>query len=193
MAQHIKCVTVGDGAVGKSALLIAYSTGAFPTEYVPTVFDNYSTMCMVDNKPYSLGLWDTAGQEDYDMLRPLSYPGTDVFLLCFSVISPASFSNVEHKWYPEVKHHCPSAEVVLVGLKTDLRTDPDVLSILEKKGAMPITTAQGRKLAQTLRTDYQECSAKMQSDLSNVFDAVVRAASATKSEKTKKHQKCSIL
>lgn len=52
---------------------------------------------MVDGKPISLGLWDTAGQEDYERLRPLSYPQTDVFLICFSVVSPPSFDNVRAK------------------------------------------------------------------------------------------------
>ena len=78
-------------------------------------FDNYSAPMVCDGVPVSLGLWDTAGQEDYDRLRPLSYPQTDVFLICFSVVSPSSFENVTSKWCPEIKHHCADAPILLVG------------------------------------------------------------------------------
>lgn len=61
------------------------------------MFDNYAVTVMIGGEPYTLGLFDTAGQEDYDRLRPLSYPQTDVFLVCFSVVSPSSFENVREK------------------------------------------------------------------------------------------------
>lgn len=106
-------------------------------------FDNYSAPMVCDGVPVSLGLWDTAGQEDYDRLRPLSYPQvirrfflrkkqkcwpfpvffkTDVFLICFSVVSPSSFENVSSKWCPEIKHHCADAPILLIGESTAIVT-----------------------------------------------------------------------
>ena len=91
---------------------------------MPTVFDNYAVTVMIGGEPYTLGLFDTAGQEDYDRLRPLSYPDTDVILMCFSVDSPDSLENIPEKWTPEVKHFCPNVPIILVGNKKDLRNDP---------------------------------------------------------------------
>jgi small GTP-binding protein len=68
-----------------------------PQVYVPTVFENYVADVEVDGKHVELALWDTAGQEDYDRLRPLSYPDSHVILICFAVDSPDSLDNVQEK------------------------------------------------------------------------------------------------
>lgn len=194
--QNIKCVVVGDGAVGKTCLLISYTTNAFPGEYIPTVFDNYSANVMVDSKPVNLGLWDTAGQEDYDRLRPLSYPQTDVFLICFSIISPASFENVKSKWYPEVLHHAPGTPSLLVGTKSDLRNDTAAQQALTAKGLSIVTAAQAEGMRQNIGAiKYLECSALTQEGLKAVFDEAIRAAlqKNNPSSKAKKGNGCVIL
>ncbi|KAJ0526060.1 putative small GTP-binding protein [Helianthus annuus] len=172
-SRFIKCVTVGDGAVGKTCLLISYTSNTFPTDYVPTVFDNFSANVVVNGATVNLGLWDTAGQEDYNRLRPLSYRGADVFILAFSLISKASYENVSKKWIPELTHYAPGVPIVLVGTKLDLRDDKQFF--VDHPGATPITTAQNVK---------------------GVFDAAIKVVLAPpKSKKKKKagQKACSIL
>ncbi|RZB83456.1 Rac-like GTP-binding protein RAC2 [Glycine soja] len=160
-ARFIKCVTVGDGAVGKTCMLISYTSNTFPTDYVPTVFDNFSANVVIDGSTVNLGLWDTAGQEDYNRLRPLSYRGADVFLLAFSLLSRASYENISKKWIPELRHYAPIVPIVLVGTKLDLREDRQYL--IDHPAATPITTAQGEELKKEIGAAvYIECSSKTQ-------------------------------
>jgi len=108
-------------------------------------------------------------------LRPLSYPQTDVFLVCFSVTSPASFENVKEKWFPEVHHHCPGVPCLIVGTQVDLRDDQAVIEKLARQKQRPITTEQGERLAKELgAVKFVECSALTQRGLKNVFDEVSR-------------------
>ncbi|KAJ8038801.1 Ras-related C3 botulinum toxin substrate 1 [Holothuria leucospilota] len=173
----LKCLVVGDGSVGKTCLLISYTTNAFPREYIPTVFDNYSAHMTVDGRPVNLELWDTAGQEDYDRIRPLSYPQTDVFLICFSLVCPASFENVLQKWYPELNHHCPQVPIILVGTKSDLRDDYRVVDQLRENRLSPITYQQGLRMQRSIGAVlYLECSALTQIGLKGVFDSALRTA-----------------
>ncbi|XP_062332581.1 rho-related GTP-binding protein RhoG-like [Osmerus eperlanus] len=174
--QSIKCVVVGDGAVGKTCLLISYTTNAFPEEYIPTVFDNYSAQTSVDGRTVSLNLWDTAGQEEYDRLRTLSYPQTNVFIICFSIGSPSSYANVRLKWHSEVSHHCTAVPILLVGTKKDLREDMETVKKLKEQGLVPSTQQQGGGLAKQIgAVKYMECSSLQQDGVRDVFAEAVRA------------------
>lgn len=183
--QSIKCVVVGDGAVGKTCMLISFTTNAFPNEYIPTVFDNYSANMMVDGRPINLGLWDTAGQEDYDRLRPLSYPLTDIFLICYSIISRSSYDNVSSKWYPELSHHCPHTPIMLVGTKIDLRNNKEAQNALKKShGCEIITFEQGLAKSKEINAAmYMECSALSQKDLTKVFETACRLVNSRNDNK----------
>ncbi|KAL6864862.1 hypothetical protein ACP4OV_016013 [Aristida adscensionis] len=172
-AKFIKCVTVGDGAVGKTCMLICYTCNKFPTDYIPTVFDNFSANVSVDGRIVNLGLWDTAGQEDYSRLRPLSYRGADVFILSFSLVSRASYENVLKKWMPELRRFSPSIPVVLVGTKLDLREDRSYLA--DHPAASIITTEQGEELRKQIgAVAYIECSSKTQRNIKAVFDTAIK-------------------
>jgi len=167
-ATRVKLVVVGDGAVGKTSLLISYATNNFPTEYVPTVFENYTARKKRGDETILLHLWDTAGQEEYDRLRPLSYPGADVVLLCFSTVSQASYDAIRDKWAPEVNHYIHEVPHILVGTKIDLREaqHPDPNSGKFE----PITPEMGQAMAKQIKASkYVEVSSKTRQGLEEVF------------------------
>ncbi|CAG5135972.1 unnamed protein product [Candidula unifasciata] len=150
--QSIKCVVVGDGAVGKTCMLVAYATNTFPVEYVPTVFDNYAVTVTVRGEAYTLCLYDTAGQTEYDRLRPLAYTHSHVFIVCFSVVSPSTLENVRQKVYILFLFRC--------FLPTDLRNDIQQLKQLAKLKQKPLSLEDGRRAAREIRAvKYLECSA----------------------------------
>ncbi|XP_048033541.1 cell division cycle 42 like 2 isoform X2 [Megalobrama amblycephala] len=191
----IKCVVVGDGGVGKTCLLVSF-TNKFPSE--PTVFDSQAVSVTIGGEPYTVRLFDAAGQ---DQLRPLSYPQTDVFLVCFSVVSLSSFENVKEKvsvcdllimydhflfannnsfemqWVPEITYYSPKTPFLLVGTQIDLRDDPITIARLSKNKQKPIKPETAEKLAKDLKAvKYVECSALTQKGLKNVFDEATLAA-----------------
>lgn len=181
-----KLVIVGDGACGKTCLLIVFSKGTFPEVYVPTVFENYVADVVVDGKRVELALWDTAGQEDYDRLRPLSYPDSHVILICFAVDSPDSLDNVQEKWISEVLHFCSGLPILLVGCKSDLRRDPKTIEELRRTSQKPVTRAEGENVAAKIgATKYLECSAKTGEGVREVFEQATRFAMLTLKKKKK--------
>ncbi|KAI8639931.1 GTP-binding protein rhoA [Parasitella parasitica] len=190
-----KLVIVGDGACGKTCLLIVFSRGTFPELYVPTVFENYVADVEVDGKNVELALWDTAGQEDYDRLRPLSYPDSHVILICFSIDSPDSLDNVQEKWISEVLHFCQGLPILLVACKKDLRDDPAKIEDLRKTSQRPVTYEEGQGVAQKINAyRYLECSAKTGEGVREVFENATRAAlTMSKPSGRTSKKKCCIL
>ena len=175
--KALKVVVVGDGAVGKTCMLISYTTDKFPDEYAPTVFDNYSVNVDVQGEVWTMGLFDTAGQEDYDKWRSIVYPQTDVFLVCFSVMSPPSLDNVQDKWVPELRSHNPQTPILLVGTQTDLRQDEQKLQDLQKKKHRPVSKERAEQVVEDLKlVGYKECSAYTQDGLKDVFDEAIMLA-----------------
>ncbi|KAK5814821.1 P-loop containing nucleoside triphosphate hydrolase protein [Linnemannia elongata] len=227
-----KLVIVGDGACGKTCLLIVFSKGTFPevspslpqlstlqdisttpsidsprrkkatftghmqsTIYVPTVFENYVTDVEVDGKHVELALWDTAGQEDYDRLRPLSYPDSHVILICFAIDSPDSLENVQEKWFSEVQHFCGGLPILLVACKKDLRYDQRTIEELRRNNQAPVSPERGTEIARHIKArDYLECSAKTGEGVREVFESATRASLLAKPKSGRsKSKNCLVL
>lgn len=173
----VKCVAVGDTGVGKSSLRISYTINQFPNEYFPAGANTFSANVLIGNKTYTLGLFDTTNQEECDRLRPLSYPQTDVVLICFSIISPTSFENIKEKWLPEVNYYCSSVPFLIVATQVDLRENVEVIEKLGRQNQRPISSDTDSCLARELgAAKYVECSALTQKGLKDVFQEAIVAA-----------------
>lgn len=165
-----KIVIVGDGACGKTSLLYVFTLGEFPTEYHPTVFENYVTDCRIDGKAVQLALWDTAGQEEYERLRPLSYHNLHVILIGFALDVPDSLENARNKWVEEVKKYCPDTPYLLIGLKKDLRKDlRDLVSYVQYEQGEATAKLMGAK-------KYLESSSLTGEGVDDIFEFATRTS-----------------
>ena len=161
----IKTMAVGDWAVGKTAMYITHNTGEYPAAYIPTVFDNYMRRYDLNGIEVDLAEFDTDGGEDYPRLRPLSYPGTDVFILCFDVSSKFCKDNISSYWLPELKLHCPRVPIILVSTKIDLRDGEQET----------VTREEGESLAVKIgAAKYMEISSLKNKGLDELFNEVLK-------------------
>ncbi|KAK5166778.1 hypothetical protein LTR04_000356 [Oleoguttula sp. CCFEE 6159] len=167
----------------------------FPTVYEPTVFENYVHDIFIDNVHVELSLWDTAGQEEFDRLRSLSYDDTHAIMLCFSVDSPDSLENVESKWVGEIAENCPGVKLVLVALKCDLRerrNDEEEQQLEGEKRL--IDYKQGLAVAEKIRAlRYLECSAMKNRGVNEAFTEAARVALSVKGAKQDKQGGCVVM
>jgi len=131
------------------------------------------TDCRVDGKSVQLALWDTAGQEDYERLRPLAYSQAHVILIAFSVDTPDSLENIKHKWADEAAERCPGVPIILVGLKKDLREDPVAQEEMRKRSQKFISRKQGEDMKEDIGArKYLECSSLTGDGVDDVFEAI---------------------
>lgn len=191
----VKLVVVGDGAVGKTTLLMRYREDKFPQRYVPTVFENYYKQVVFQNIHVNFGLWDTAGQEEYDRLRSLSYHDTDIVLVVFSIDQPTSLDNLSAKWVPEVVHHCKGVPILIVGTKKDLREDKGTIDSLKDQGRHPVTIEEGNQKKTDIGAEnYMECSALTGDGVREIFDRALEITLKKKGKlKAEKKKLCCIL
>jgi len=180
--QAFKVVVVGDGAVGKTCLLMCYTQKMFPREYIPTVFDNFSKNVSYQGQLVRLDLYDTAGQEDYDRLRVICYPNTDVFLVCYAVDSETSVKNINDKWVGEINHHASESRIILVGLKSDIRTDSSLQAKLKQEGKALVSKEKVEAAAKTAgetmsqEVKHLECSSLKMHNIDQVFEEAIKVA-----------------
>lgn len=155
----IKLTVLGDGQVGKTSLCSNMSEGIFPESYDMTIgVDIHTAERKIGDKKARLVLWDMAGQEQFDCVRPSFYYGSHVALIVFSVENRGSFYDVNN-WIRELRDHCPNAPFVLVGNKCDLKRE--------------VSVEEAKDLAKKWNAPYIETSA---SNGQNIDDAFVMAA-----------------
>lgn len=170
MLDSVKCVLVGDSAVGKTSLLVRFTSETFPDDYRPTVYENTGVDVFMDGVQISLGLWDTSGSDAFRGIRPLSYQQADVVLMCYSVANHNSFLNLRSKWISEIRSHLPRVPVLVVATQTDQRDTGPYRSSC-------ISPMEGKRLAQDVRAKgYLECSALSNRGVQQVFEYAVRTA-----------------
>ncbi|KAI1238257.1 hypothetical protein IHE44_0012975 [Lamprotornis superbus] len=170
MLDSVKCVLVGDSAVGKTSLLVRFTSETFPDDYRPTVYENTGVDVFMDGVQISLGLWDTSGSDAFKGIRPLSYQQADVVLMCYSVANHNSFLNLRNKWISEIRSHLPRIPVLVVATQTDQRD-------VGPYSSSCISPIDGKRLAQDVRAKgYLECSALSNRGVQQVFEYAVRTA-----------------
>ena len=161
--NHIKCVIVGDNGVGKRSLIRECVTPRKLKENSKPwkIYNDVSVM--KNGKEFIVGFSDAKASTDYARLRPLIYLQTDVFLLCYSIISRISFQNAKQKWFPEIRRHCPKTPIILVGTKADLEDNET-----------SIPSSEGMQFAEKIKsTYYLECSSVQTKGIQNILDKLI--------------------
>uniref|UniRef100_A0A0B7AYI3 Uncharacterized protein n=1 Tax=Arion vulgaris TaxID=1028688 RepID=A0A0B7AYI3_9EUPU len=170
----LKCVVVGDGSVGKTSMLMGYATNRYPTQHVPSVFDNYAGSLKFAGKKIQMQIIDAVEGTENPKFRQSLYSGTHIFVICFSVVKPASLRHVEEVWLPEIRSFTPGIPFILVGAQADLRSVDIIRDMLASSGQRPITTAEGAMLARRVgATCYIETSPEVEKNVRKLINSAI--------------------
>ena len=166
-----KCIVIGDSAVGKTELIVAFTKKKTPETNEPQSHLNYSADINIDGlPPVNLEICDTSGMDVYGSIRKVLYRNIDAILLCFSRAELESFENIKKKWMDEIQECCPGKPIILAGLQSDRRDE-----FKGENGGRFITTEMGEELAMKINAcDYLECSSPKFENVDEVFEAVVK-------------------
>ncbi|KAH8824310.1 P-loop containing nucleoside triphosphate hydrolase protein [Flagelloscypha sp. PMI_526] len=173
-----KLVLVGDDAVGKTCLFTRFARDQFLEVYGRATFETYVAAVKVDQQVVELAIWDTSSREEFDDIRPLSYPDSQVVLLAYSIDDPGSLYNIEKKWLNEFTYFVhDEVSIILVGCKMDLRDDKLPLEEVVKRSSRLVTYEEGLTVAMRIGAgQFLECSAKTGQGVAEIFEVAARAA-----------------
>ncbi|KAH8836050.1 hypothetical protein DL96DRAFT_106148 [Flagelloscypha sp. PMI_526] len=174
----VRCIIVGEPNVGKTNLQLRYCSNDFPEYKLPFICGPLAWDITVKDKKFHISVSEADGKHDSDRIRPISYIGADVVLLCFSVVHPETYSELYTRWHPELQHHCPTTPVILVGTKTDLLEDEQTLHRLLEQHQASVSFKQGEAMAARIgAAKYLECSAWTGDGVEDVFIEALKSGS----------------
>lgn len=175
--KSIKCVIVGDEAAQKTAMLDAFTDQSAGSNK----YDDFEKKVKVDDVEVSLHLFDAPADADFK-----NYTDANVFVLCFSLVSPESLQSIEKTFAPAVKEVCPNANIILVGTNLNERND---LADQKESSSKCILQSTGEEMKEKIGAkDYIECSIDHKININRIFEQVVRSITGTKPEDQSNHK-----
>ncbi|KAK3591827.1 hypothetical protein CHS0354_007684 [Potamilus streckersoni] len=177
----VTCAIIGDEMVGKTSLALTFMKEKLPDNHVSTVFDNFAGIQLVAGNKYTVSMFDTTSQQDYEELRIFTYKESEVIVVCYSVLDRDSYSSVREYWFHEILKYVRGSHkkpVILVATHTDQRnkSDPNVDN--------PVSTSEGEQLAKDIGAEkFIECSAVTRKGVSEIFENVIMCAMKQRKKK----------
>ncbi|KAM6958641.1 GTP-binding protein Rit1 [Aplochiton taeniatus] len=162
-SREYKLVMLGEGGVGKSAIIMQFISHRFPEDHDPTIEDAYKTQIRIDNEPANLDILDTAGQAEFTAMRDQYMRAGEGFIISYSITDRRSFQEARHfKQLIDRVRRTADTPVVLVGNKSDLAHHRQV------------SVEEGKELAREFQCPFFETSAAFRYYIDEVFAALVR-------------------